>query len=382
MRTLDSLPLQTLLPCAHDEAVASLPAVVSGREAILSMQTHLRVFAEACGQPELAASLAHFLDPHYVGQKTPHLLLFGGDRARTISGAVLVYQYRLAGLPLRIFLTEDVHGERNILAPAAVRSQLAVQAATYLMQDWRAHIAILSLRDGEFNMPPALAAATTRQQWACGTRTGQRYLEFASTYDETLASLGNDTRRNFRRAVRKAERDLGCNFVPRVEISFRDFLALDARCDYPVSPAVAQWRYRSAHAGPDTVIAGLRSNDGRWISLVGGRRSHGTLAIDWQMNPTELRPYSPSTVMRAHLLQYEHALGTSRVLFEGGTPHTMAGSLRTDTVTDLVAVSGSVSSQVLRRYIAPRLPTYNFLRQTLQQSLDWYAGMATAREVS
>ena len=362
-----------------------MPVVVSGREAVLRILPRLRILADVCGQPELASSLEHFLDRRYVGSKSPHLLLFTpSDQPQhvstTIAGAVLVYQYRFLGMPLRIFLTEDVHGERNVLAPSAMRSSFALRAATYLMQHRKAHVAIVSVRDGAFLPSPPGNGARPGQRWAISQRTGQRYLLLGSTYEETLATLGPDTRRNFRRSLRKAQLDLGCVFVPRAEISLPQFLALDAVCDYPVTVDIANWRFRTAHAA-GAVIAGLRAADGTWLSLVGGRRLHGTFAIDWQMNRTSFRAYSPSTVMRACLIQQEHELGTRQLLFEGGTPHAMSASLRKDSVTDLIAVSGSLPFRLMQRHVAHRLPTYNFLRQTMQQRLDWHTGMTTAPEL-
>src|ERR1035438_4053551 len=96
------------------------------------------------------------------------------------------------------------------------------------------------------------------------------------------------------------------------------------------------------------VFCGVRAADGRWLSLVGGRRRPGAVALDWQMNLAGLQRYSLCTAMRAFLLEYEIAQGTRRVFFEGGTPHSMRHSFACTDVVDIIVQRRSASAWLLR----------------------------------
>jgi hypothetical protein len=156
-------------------------------------------------------------------------------------------------------------------------------------------------------------------------------------------------------------------------VSEAEFIAMNEICDYPVPPDVARWRYQSAHTAPGGVFSGLRAQDGTWLSIVGGRRYHGTFALDWQMNRTELSQFSPSTLMRGYLMEHEISLGTTQILFEGGTPHPMNSAFAAEEITDIVSASSSRSLRFLIRHAHRVFPEKNFLTQTLSdKSLQWH----------
>ena len=136
----------------------------------------------------------------------------------------------------------------------------------------------------------------------------------------------------------------------------------------------------SVHAVPGGVLAGVRSGDGDWISMVGGRRSHGTFAIDWQMNRSDLRRISPATLLRGFLMEHEVALGTSGLLFEGGTPHSMQNAFQPESVVDLVASAPSLPATLLRRIAGHMRHPENFLMQILaDKTLQWHAEIEDSR---
>ena len=355
------------------------PLVLSGRDAILRVQPRLQRFAEECGQPGAADYIDYFLTQPYTGSKTPHLLLFeqrdpsGG--APALEGAVLVHQYRLLGLPLGVFITEDSGGERNILGSEETRSALAVRAAHYLLRGRDAHLVVLSLQNGQFR-PAAFEGRHTQQQWAFRRRTLLRRLPLLTSYTETLATLGPHTRRNFRLFRRRALAAYACSFVPQVELTRDEFVALNARCDYPVPLPVAHWRYHSVHAIAGGVLAGVRTANGEWISVVGGRRHHGTFVVDWQMNRADFARISPATLMRGFLIEHEGAEGTASLMFQGGTPHSMQSAFRPEHVVDLVGSSGSLPANLLRHLAVRARDPQNFLMQTLADSdLQWQPGI-------
>lgn len=120
--------------------------------------------------------------------------------------------------------------------------------------------------------------------WTTRERRVRRYLPLQSTYDETLATMGKHTRRNLRAFRRRAEAELHADFVSVAELSRDDLVTLNGLCSYPVPDRVAAWRHQTATELIGSFLLGIRSGDGRWLSLLGGRRHHGTTEVTWQMN--------------------------------------------------------------------------------------------------
>jgi hypothetical protein len=101
------------------------------------------------------------------------------------------------------------------------------------------------------------------------------------------------------------------------------------------------WRYDSLKEMSEPLLMGVRDRDGRWLSLLGGRRHHGETEILWQMNRDGLSAYSLSIVMRSYFIEHEIGQGMTRLAIEGGTPHPMRFSFVNDRVTDLVVLRRS-----------------------------------------
>jgi hypothetical protein len=78
-----------------------------------------------------------------------------------------------------------------------------------------------------------------------------------------------------------------------------------------------------------------------------------------------LAKYSVGTVIRSYLIEYEVSLGTDRLFFEGGTPHTMRHSFLSKEAMDIVVMDRSLFVFLLRRSSQWLLPRKNFLLQTL-----------------
>ncbi len=350
-----------------------------GRPDILSAQPLLVELAERSSQPGAADYIDYFLTQPYTGGKIPHLLLLCADRVNSAAalkssellGAVLLHEYQIARVPLRVFVTEDYAGERNVLAPAPTRSAVALRAAAHLLQRG-AHLAILSLQDAAFEQESPFRPGVPGATWSTARRTLHRRLPLAASYDATLATLGSHTRRNLRYYRRRAEDQLQCQFVAAAHIGEDQFVALNRMCAYPTPEFVAHWRYRTATSLPGGVFAGIRSASGDWLSLVGARRSHGTTWIDWQMNQTRYPSLSLSTVLRSYLIEHEIAAGSRTLVFEGGTPHSMQISFTPDYVLDLVVARNSIPAKLLRHLSGAVLPKKNFLAETVSRpDLIW-----------
>jgi hypothetical protein len=127
------------------------------------------------------------------------------------------------------------------------------------------------------------------------------------------------------------------------------------------------------------MFAGVRARNGRWLSLIGGRRHMQVTEIDWQMNLAGLPRYSLSTVMRSFVLEHEVGLGTTRLAFTGGTPHPMRHSFVCVDAVDVIALRRSASGWLLRRLAWWLFPEKNFLGQALRdRQLHWSQSQAGA----
>lgn len=356
--------------------------IFQGLDRVMSVQPMLVGLADRWLQPGAADYLDHFLKQPYTGGKVPHLVVLSAREAGSISdlegsevfGAVLLHEYQVAGVPLGIMVTEDLAGERNVFAPAAIRSAVALRAAGHMLSGG-AHLVAVSLKDGAFvGEPPSPELAGTLKDAAWGTteRRLTRRLPLAESYAATLANMGAHTRRNLRYYRRRVEHELRCEFVAAAEMREEEFVGLNRQCSYPTPDFVSRWRYRSSHSVRGGFFAGLRSGAGEWLSMAGGRRCGETTSIDWQMNQTRFSNLSLSTVMRSYLIEHEIAAGSRTLLFEGGTPHSMHLSFTPDHVVDLVAARDTMRARVLRRYAGTILPARNFLAQTLSRpDLNW-----------
>lgn len=165
---------------------------------------------------------------------------------------------------------------------------------------------------------------------------------------------------------------MGAFFVPAVEMERKEFLAINRASTNPVPDSLAAWRYDSTHRTPGTLFAGVKAQNGRWLSLIGGRRHMQVTEIDWQVNLAGLPRYSLSTVMRSYILQHEVELGTEKLVFVGGTPHSMQHSFDSVDAVDVVALRRSPVGWILRRMSRWILPVQNFLGHALRdEQLRW-----------
>ena len=177
------------------------------------------------------------------------------------------------------------------------------------------------MRDGP---APSLEVAEQGREvarWALRKRSIPGYLPLSTTFDATLAKIGQRTRSNLRYYRRRAEADLGCMFMPRIEVAREEALHFNRQCMYAVPAAVAGWRYDSLQDLKEPVFMGIKDREGRWLSLLGGRRYGDRSEILWQMNRSGHAASSLGTVMRSYYIEHEIARGSRRMYIEGGTPH-------------------------------------------------------------
>jgi hypothetical protein len=332
--------------------------IVRGCDSILRLQKVLAELSVGCGQPGVMDDVGYFLSKPGTLRRVPHLLLFSKAptldlerlTANDLLGAVLLYRYMVLGCGIGMFSTNDRSGRGTLVAPAALRSAMAEMASRSLMD--RGVLAVLiSFRDGdtannkkEPEKSQLVGCSTVNEKtarWAWRQRETPDYLPLEETFDGTLAKIGTRTRRNMRYYRKRAEAELGCVFLPGVQITKREFLNFNRECMYAVPAKVASWRYESLKDLGAPLFMGIKDSAGRWLSLLGGRRHHDGTEILWQMNRSGLSAYSLSIVMRSYFMEHEIAHGMRKLYMEGGTAHPMRFSFVNDKVTDLVVVRRS-----------------------------------------
>ncbi len=298
--------------------------------------------------------LEYFFDTPSLASKPPYLVLQLSPAAflaqlstEDILAAALFFEYRLAGWRTRIFSTDDAVGFRTIIAFPAERTALAERASRALLH--RGALLVLTTYEPgeeEVNHPPHVQGALLGYR----ERHVRRLLTLGPTYEDTLARMGRLTRRNLRYYRRKLESQLNISFVEdaSAHLSFEEFKVLNGASLNPVrSEKELRLRWRSSCELPGGFCAGIRADDGRWLSLVGGWRHDTTTVLHWQLNSAGFEQHSIGTVMRSFFLENQIARGTRKLLMFGGTPHSIRYSFDQDTIADLLVCRPTVRMSLL-----------------------------------
>jgi hypothetical protein len=120
---------------------------------------------------------------------------------------------------------------------------------------------------------------------------------------------------------------------------------------------VTAWRYDSLKDLARPVLMGIQDREGRWLSMLGGRRYNDGSEILWQLNRDGFAADSLSTVMRSYFIEHEIAHGSRRMYIEGGTPHPIRLSFVPEDLTDLAVMrhtrTARAMEKIARHYISP-----------------------------
>lgn len=326
--------------------------LVRGRRHVLELAPMLQQLALRTGQPGAMHWLEYFLYTPSPADKPPYLVLqlrsdpSGDLQHDDLVAAALFFEYRIAGLRTRVFSTDDAVGFRSVIAAPDERSQFAERAAYELIRSG-AHV--------------VLATHETQAGWAPSSVPGAllgyrerrvgRMLTLAPTFDETLARMGRLTRRNLRYYRRHLASRMPVEFVPdaRAQITFAEFKTLN-RCSLnPVRDEKELWlRWQSSCKIEGGWLAALRTEEGKWLSLLGGWRQDTTTVVHWQLNSAGYEHDSIGIVIRSFFLEHEIANGARKLLMFGGTPHSIRYAFDEDTIADLIVCRRSLRSAVVR----------------------------------
>jgi hypothetical protein len=345
---------------------------VTGRQQVLRLSDKLIEFSARCDQPGAMHDIAYFLSKPGALPRIPHLLLVSNGPELNLKspnlddliGVLLIFEQSVAGRGLGAFATNDRSGRNTLVARAPDREWVAALASRALLSRG-AHLILMSFSAAErlgptaAVEPPMLEVAghgKSVARWARRDRTIPGYLPLSMSFDATLAKIGQRTRSNLRYYRRRAERELGCVFLPQVEISREEMLIFNNECMFAVPAEVAGWRYGALKELSDPILMGIQDREGRWLSILGGRRYLDRSELLWQLNREGLAANSLSTVMRSYFIEHEIAHGSRRFYIEGGTEHPIGLSFVPESLTDLVVVRRTLAAKAMRmiavRYIS------------------------------
>jgi hypothetical protein len=329
--------------------------LIRGKEAVLENAPLLEQLALRCGQPGAMNWMQYFLAVPEFRWKTPYLVLLTHSktepralRVENVRAAVLLFEYRILGLPTRVFCTDDATGMRTVISRLEDRQTASVTAVRALMR-YGAQIVMVSRDDAGRTVGVPRLGEEHPILWARQRRPIAMTLELEPTYQATLAKLGKSTRFNLGYYRRRLLAKMPCEFVAdaRGMLSEADLRTINSGSLNPVPMELFKLQYASACHLPGGFLIGLRGPLGEWLSLIGGWRQDRTTVLHWQQNASGYERSSLGTVMRSYFLESEIARGARTLSFYGGTPHSMQNSFVQAEVTDLLVRRHSWQAAVL-----------------------------------
>jgi hypothetical protein len=337
--------------------------VVRGKDPILQLRHLLVPFSEQCGQPGTTEDLPYFLAKPGLLSRIPTLYLVVSRpglslpqvQVEDLVGVAILYEYKFFGIRTGLFTSNDRSGRGSIIASETQRLDMALYISGLLIRGGGRAV-LLSLQ-GDQKAPDVPTPAQLRlgafglasAKVALRARSLPAYLTLQPTYDGTLGKLGQKTRSNIRYYRRRAEAQLKCTFIPQVEISEDDLLAFNKETMFAVPDRDALWRLRTQGELTDPFLMGMKDGDGRWLSVLAGRRHKTHSEILWQMNRDGLPNHSLSTVIRAYCMEHEIARAATRLYIEGGTKQSIQNTFECEIVMDLSVVRNAMWASLLRR---------------------------------
>jgi hypothetical protein len=337
--------------------------------------------------------LQFFLSTPAFRAKEPYLVLLTHSKAvpkalrvENVRAAVLLFEYRMFGLPTKIFCTDDASAFRTVISRVEDRQAAAVSAMSAVMKIG-AQVVITSRDDGGRVLGPPRLSERSPILWTRRHRPVAKTLLLEPTYEKTLKKLGKATRFNLGYYRRRLLAKMPCEFVAdaRGMLNERELQAVNANSLNPFTNKLMKLQYTSACHLPGGFLIGLRGPMGEWLSLIGGWRQDGTTVLYWQSNARGHERSSLGTVMRSYFLESEVARGTKSLTFYGGTPHSMQHAFLKEKATDLMMRRRSWQVSVLLATarvvgaVQQRLGRINFVVEVLCNShLRWVLPHATA----
>ena len=328
--------------------------VLSGYADVLAQSSLLESLAERCDQAGAMNWLGYFLAAPSFKGKRPYLVLVmksGADpsspRLEEVHAAVLLFEYRVLGMSTGAFSTDDWAGFRTVIAPEPERAAISSMAADALLAHG-AQMVLISYGQPRGTAGSLVPLMRGSAMWLSGKRPIAMSLLLEPTVKETLAKLGKSTRFNlgyYRRRLQAAE---PCEFVDNAGdfLQQHELEVVNRTSLNPIDTDEFHLQYQSACKLPGGFVLGLRNRQGKWLSLIGGWRQKDVTVLHWQVNAAGYEKFSVGTAMRSYFLEHEVERGARKLIFYGGTPHSMRNSFEREEVTDLVVRRRSLRSTV------------------------------------
>ena len=335
--------------------------VLTGHAEVLAQSSLLERLAHRCDQAGAMNWLSYFLAASSFRGKNPCLVLIvesgaidtslprdfssGGE---DVHAAVLLFEYRLFGLPTGAFCTDDWGGFRTVVAPEAEREAVSAMAAEALLRNG-AQLALISYsrlpRAGRAVIP----SLNLPVLWATRKRQKAMTLLLEPTLHATLATLGKSTRFNLGYYRRRLHAATQCELIGDIRglLSEHELGAINRASLNPIEPSELRMQYKSACNSPGGFLLGLRSATGQWLSLIGGWRQGSVTVLHWQINAAGHERLSIGTAMRSYFLEHEIQHGSKKLIYYGGTPHSIGNSFVREEVTDLMVRRRSLRGAAL-----------------------------------
>jgi len=333
--------------------------VLSGHAEVLAQSPLLESLAARCDQAGAMNWLAYFLATSSFRGKTPYLVLIlksgasaSPPRLDDVHAAVLLFEYRVIGIPTGVFCTDDWAGFRTVVAPEAERDAMSALAADAMLGR-RAQLMLISYGGPRHRSSAAVPVMRHAAMWVSATRPVAMTLLLEPTTKATLAKLGKSTRFNLGYYRRRLNRVAPCEFVGDVcgLLTQKEFEALNEASLNPVHAEEFRLQHQSACSLPGGFLLGLRTLEGKWLSLIGGWRQGTVTVLQWQLNAAGYEKLSIGTAMRSYFLEHEVERGTRKLIYYGGTPHSMGNSFEHEETTDLIVRRRSLRATVIHALV-------------------------------
>jgi hypothetical protein len=373
--------------------------VLTGHTEVLAQSSLLERLAERCDQAGAMNWLSFFLAASNFKGKNPCLVLIlesgamnsslPGDFSFSVDdvhAAVLLFEYRVFGIPTGAFSTDDWGGFRTVVAPETEREAMSAMAAEALLRNG-AQLALIS-----YGHLPHVGSAVAPSLnlpvlWASRKRNKAMTLLLKPTLNATLATLGKSTRFNLGYYRRRLHAATQCEWIGDIRglLTEHELDAINRASLNPIQPSELRMQYKSACTLPGGFLLGLRSAQGQWLSLIGGWRQGDVTVLYWQMNAAGYEKLSIGTAMRSYFLEHEIQRGAKKLIYYGGTPHSLGNSFVREEVTDLMVRRRSLHGAALQgvgRVLALLRPYVRINSQLVQtigsDELTWRSAKETA----
>jgi hypothetical protein len=352
----------------------------------LAQSSLLESLAERFNQAGAMNWLGYFLKTSSFEGKTPYLVLVmesgtsaSPPRLESVRAAVLLFEYRVMGFSSGMFSTDDWAGFRTVIAPEPERDVMSALAADAILGRG-AQLVLISFAQRQHRDTAFLPSLRHPAMWVLASRPVSMTLLLEPTIKATLAKLGKSTRFNLGYYRRRLQAVEPSELVSDVQHKFQEheLAALNQASLNPVDPDDFRLQCESARNLPGGFMLGLRTLQGKWLSLIGGWRQGDVTVLYWQSNVAGYEKLSIGTAMRSFFLEHEVERGTRKLVYYGGTPHSMGNSFEREEATDLIVRRRSLRAATLHALVrvfaamGSHIGIHSLLVQTLaSKKLQW-----------